>query len=86
MPSNSETVHNNGAIVPISQIIKAVIFGDRNQAQCPVNKLQRIYPSAKYDGGNEPQVAPCTNKNDIIVAPGVAKNNIVSKKLKSIDM
>ena len=87
MSNNSPIPANNGAIVTISQIIKAVMSSAAEVAMGAlfINCREAIptWHAFKAMGHEQP---PTPMQTDNTTAHGVVTNNIASKCLKSMDM
>ena len=87
MSNNSPISANNGAVVTISQIIKAVMSStaEAELGALFVNCKEAIpaQHALKAMGHKQP---PTPMQTDNTTAHGVVTNNIASKRLKSMDM
>ena len=87
MTDESESPHNNSAVITISRIIKAVTYLAAEAEICElfINFREAIPARIVLEemGHKQP---PTPVQTDNTTALGVANNNIVSKKLKSMDM
>ena len=87
MSNNSPITANNGAVVTISQIIKAVTSSaaEAELGALFINFREAIPArhSLKAMGQEQP---PMPMKTDNTTAHGVVTNNIAGKHLKSMDM
>ena len=87
MSNNSPIPANNGAVVTISQIIKAVMSSaaEAELGALSINCREAIPTrnSLKAMGHKQPPMSMQTNNT---TAHGVITNNIASKRLKSMEM
>ena len=87
MSNNSPIPANNGAVVTISQIIKAVMS---SAAEAILGDIfincREVIPARHAIKAMEHKQPPTPMQTDNTTAHGVVTNNIASKRLKSMDM
>ena len=87
MSASNAVPANNGAVIAVSQVIKAVMSSatEAKLGACFVNRREAIpaHHALQIMGHSQP---PTQMKTDNTTVLGVVTNNIASKCLKSMDM